>query len=349
MEPKAVWVVTVTYGNRHQVVRRVVEASLQNGVGGVVLVDNGSPQENAARLRDFCGQQRGCLRVRLEENLGSAGGFARGIQEAYDQGAELLWLLDDDNEPTPQALERLLWAYVHLGCDPQVVLVPMREGGLGKAFAKLAHQGRPLDFVRDGFLGFHLALKAEKALIRLFVLERDQTKGTPRFPLAQLGAAPYGGLLLHRSWVEKVGLPDPRLVLYEDDTEFTLRIAEQGGRIYLASQAEVRDLLPSWHWQNGGWFAPESQEPMLYYRTRNLAYLEWRTRSHTAWVLLNQGAHLAWLFLKGLRLWRDPRRVLRRLAFLLEAVRDGRAGRLGKKYPLPGEEAGNAQAKEETA
>jgi len=45
---------------------------------------------------------------RLEENVGGAGGFARGIDAARATGCDWIWAMDDDTEPPPAALAILL-------------------------------------------------------------------------------------------------------------------------------------------------------------------------------------------------------------------------------------------------
>ena len=66
-----VTVVSVTYGDRRQFVEPMLRAALDQGVGKVILVSNGSPWDvealaaslDSARIEVF----------RLEHNLGSAG------------------------------------------------------------------------------------------------------------------------------------------------------------------------------------------------------------------------------------------------------------------------------------
>jgi GT2 family glycosyltransferase len=44
----------------------------------------------------------------LADNTGGAGGFSTGMKRAYELGADLFWLMDDDCYPEPEALERLV-------------------------------------------------------------------------------------------------------------------------------------------------------------------------------------------------------------------------------------------------
>src|SRR5436305_13406805 len=48
--------------------------------------------------------------VRLERNVGGAGGFHEGMRRAHETGADWIWLMDDDTIAAEDALEALLAA-----------------------------------------------------------------------------------------------------------------------------------------------------------------------------------------------------------------------------------------------
>jgi GT2 family glycosyltransferase len=75
----------------------------------VVVVDNASTDGTPDRLRE-AGVMDRVRYLRLERNLGSSGGFERGVAAIRDEGWDWLWIMDDDAEPRPDALERLLAA-----------------------------------------------------------------------------------------------------------------------------------------------------------------------------------------------------------------------------------------------
>ncbi len=50
--------------------------------------------------------------ARSEVNTGGSGGFRAGVELCLAEGTDWLWLMDDDAEPAPDALERLLGAPV---------------------------------------------------------------------------------------------------------------------------------------------------------------------------------------------------------------------------------------------
>jgi GT2 family glycosyltransferase len=97
----------LTYAAPEALARCVTAIAAQTRpVDEVLVIDNASPEPARpvpARLTIDV--------VRLETNLGPAGGHAAGLQKFLDSGADLAWVMDDDCVPSPEALERLL---IHL-------------------------------------------------------------------------------------------------------------------------------------------------------------------------------------------------------------------------------------------
>lgn len=72
----------------------------------IVIVDNASTDGTHEYLAS---QNDPTLDITtLATNTGGAGGFATGMKRAYDLGADLFWLMDDDCYPEPDALETLV-------------------------------------------------------------------------------------------------------------------------------------------------------------------------------------------------------------------------------------------------
>ena len=75
----------------------------------MIVVDNASerPHPRGARRRT-----RGLplQRIHLDENTGGAGGFRAGVEAAYEQGFDRIWLMDDDVVPAPDCLAVLMAA-----------------------------------------------------------------------------------------------------------------------------------------------------------------------------------------------------------------------------------------------
>lgn len=210
-----VWAVVVTY-NRLALLEQCLDAlaAQTRPVDRVLVVDNASTDGTGEWLAARTASDQLSLFesplsvLSLGANLGGAGGFAAGMQAAYDGGADWLWLMDDDTIPMPSALEELLVA------DPDAVL---------RASVARWKDGRLHPMNVPGF-------------------ERDTVaplvEGAARGVLP-LRTATFVSLLVARSAVASYGLPDASYFLWSDDMEYTARVTRGGGRAVLATRSEV--------------------------------------------------------------------------------------------------------------
>lgn len=330
-----IFVVTVTYGQRRSLLEQMLTATLAEGVRDIVIVDNGAGWDVTELVSQY-------PEVRLHvipmgANQGSAAGFVAGISAALQDGAEMIWLLDDDNRPLPGALRALLDAYdallAHGGGKQDTAVLAFRpehqaDVAMGVPQARINPR-------RSSFLGFHV-------LDIPYKLWRRTPWGSPRVrhglpATVELDVAPYSGLLLHRETIEAIGLPRTDFVLYADDSEWSYRITRCGGRIALVTTAHVEDLESSWNIKQsfGTSFSGLLCGPgdsRAFYSTRNAAFLSAHCQPGNEILrAINRNTYLAILWLLA---WAKGRRGRYRL--LNQAVRDGVAGRLGlhPEYPL---------------
>jgi Glycosyl transferase family 2 len=100
-------VVVVTY-NRAELLVGMLDglAEQTRPPDAVIVVNNASSDHTRGVLdeRDDLPLQA----IHSLENLGGAGGFHRGVAEAYAQDFDRIWLMDDDVVPAPDCLETLL-------------------------------------------------------------------------------------------------------------------------------------------------------------------------------------------------------------------------------------------------
>lgn len=74
-----------------------------------VVVDNASPNGSEARLREYQRRSgRDFVLIQSGANLGFSGGNNVGIRYALEQGADYIWLLNNDTEIEPDALSKLV-------------------------------------------------------------------------------------------------------------------------------------------------------------------------------------------------------------------------------------------------
>jgi len=313
-------VVVVTYGDRWHLLSKVLHELLKcEQVSDIVVIDNASAYDLQDRLKTAAFHH--VKVVCMEENCGSAGGYAAGIREAYRATkADLIWLLDDDNRPKESCLQRLLLTYAALGWDRQNLLLCLRPTRKDQCLA-LAGE-RQMRVKPNSFLGFHISELLGKIRRHTFISSIEDSRW--RNSIVPVWVAPYGGLLLHRSWVEQAGLPDTRFYLYGDDHEYTNRITDAGGKISLVGYCEIEDLEESWVSQGSGKIAlvsHSSSDSRVFYSTRNRVYLEWRGFVRNPAVYLsNMVAYLAMLMVWALIRERAPLQLFRRLRLIAKAT-----------------------------
>jgi GT2 family glycosyltransferase len=331
----SVSIVTVTYGDRWHLLRQVLKFAHANAkVDRIVVVDNGSRTPIQPRV-ERAGFHKATV-IRSPRNLGSAGGFKLGLETVRKYDPVWIWLLDDDNLPGPDALDTILRSAAELD-----------ETARGKC-AILAYRPEHQSDIAAGvdvrrcypahssFCGFHFAEIPFKIWRRLRWARASEV---PKIPArVSLPYATYSGLFFHRALLEIIGTPNEELVLYADDTEFSYRIVQSGGCIWLLTGAPMRELEPSW---DSKAHASSSFERWLrrgadfhvFYGSRNRAYFD-----HKFWLrntTIYRINRLTYLFVLRLFAWRY--RCVERYELFRRAITLGEEGHLGLDdiYPLP--------------
>ena len=336
-------VVTVTYGDRFHLLKKVVDAAFASGVRTIVVVDNASSPPSQSAIQGLEAQwARRVAVIRFPQNQGSAGGYKAGLIYAREcSGCDYIWLLDDDNRPDPDALAALSRHYLDLSqtiSRDGLAVVSLREQ-MGDLF-KVAI-GEPVAAVfppRSSFSGFHL-FDVRKQLRKL--ARQARPSGKRRATNVSVSKVysepvlipfcPYGGLFFHLDVLDKVGYPDERLFLYGDDNEFTWRFTRRGGRLFLVPGSVVEDLDNAWRStrdEREPFFSTHLLSPddfRVYYRVRNQVHFE-----HQEWI--NNRAVYAvnkWSYLTLMWLWSRRLNKGERFKLILRAVRDGEQGSFG--------------------
>jgi GT2 family glycosyltransferase len=325
--------VTVTYGERWQHLEEVIPAIfLQSDVSMLVVVDNASNYDLIARLDQIFPQFREKILVLHQtENLGSAGGFSIGLKKAYALEADFVYLVDDDNLPEASAVVILYQQWQLLQSDQLIALLSYRYRNLPNL--KKAAYGQEVRYFHDkpnSFLGFSLTNTFSKLLGSQ---KLQASNSSTLLPLVQVLQAPYGGLFLPRATITKIGFPNEALFLYADDTEYSYRIIQNGGQIWMVTASRLADLETSW-WSDEQtlkkkWAAPLLEEGgfKAYYSTRNLTWFLWKNLSpNPVLFLINGLIYMGYLFLIAL-----VSRKMGAYLTVLKAVVDGLRGSLGKR------------------
>jgi rhamnopyranosyl-N-acetylglucosaminyl-diphospho-decaprenol beta-1,3/1,4-galactofuranosyltransferase len=166
----------------------------------VIVVDNASTDGTAAAVRDRFPSVR---LAELARNTGGAGGFAYGLALALATGADLVWLMDDDTVPEPDALHALTQAYArHPGQPPALV-----------ASRVLWTDGRehPMNTPRPN----PFATRAQRA-------------AATAAGCIPIRSASFVSVLVAADRCRRRGLPQADYFLWNDDFEYTTRLIRGG-------------------------------------------------------------------------------------------------------------------------
>jgi len=233
--------------------------------------------------------------LRLDTNLGFAGGNNAGIRLAFERGADWVLLLNNDAVAEPglaAALDRAAAGRPDAGLLACKIL---NEDGVGVQYAGASFNAR------FGYSG------------------RVSTTGPDR--LRDVGRADGAALVVSRAAVERAGLLDESLFLYVEDVEWSLRIRTAGFAVVFVPDARVR------HKGSAATGGPVSTTN-LYYDTRNTIAVSERYAQLPAGLrglrrAVVVGAHLVQALL-------HPART-EAIRAVFGGWRDARAGRLGQR------------------
>ncbi|AIA30149.1 glycosyltransferase family 2 protein [Leptospirillum ferriphilum] len=211
-----VFVVLVTY-NRKDLLLECLDGLLRQTrpIDGLVLIDNAStdgtadalyaqkflpevPPLNARSVWEFRREshregEMTFVYLRLPVNEGGSGGFHEGVKKALEFDCDWLWMMDDDVEPDEGCLQGQL------------------------AFSEISKCIHPRKYFQDGLAheweGYISAVTGR----RVFQPDISFRKG---FSFCTINTGCFEGMLIHRSVVEKIGLPDKRFFLGGDDSVY---------------------------------------------------------------------------------------------------------------------------------
>jgi GT2 family glycosyltransferase len=207
----------------------------------LIVVDNASDDDTAAFLAERFATADDVDVVRTQRNIGGAGGFALGLERALDGDCSAVWLMDDDTVPTPTALERLLDA-------------------------------------RRRYAGDNPALIASKVV---WTDGRDHPMNTPRrkpgvtrheiYAADAVGCRPirsasFVSALVDAQTVRERGLPVADYFLWNDDFEFTTRLARGRPALYCPASVVIHKTAT---------YGSTDADPgdRFYYEVRNKVWL----------------------------------------------------------------------------
>ncbi len=264
----------------------------------VIVADNCSTDDTVIVLEKLGNLPFELVVHRMPENRGNAGGVEVAMDRAFGDGADAVWILDDDSWPREAALAALLdeeWS-------PQVVRHPLQiDPETGKFTWPLQ--------IDDGHGGWHL-IYSEQEL--------------PDGPKVRSRIA-WTGALVPREVRDRVGPVNGELFIRGEDEEYPWRF-EQAGVFQEAIRNAMMDHpgpknLIHWQFLRKNFFYESGlADWKLYYKIRNMVWLKRKQFGNL------RAACIAATYTVSACWFDGPTR----LPLLLRAVSDGWNGKLGK-------------------
>ena len=261
----------------------------------VVVVDNGSDNDEAARLEAAL---PGAVVLRSGENLGYAGGNNLGIRHALDKGADHVWLLNNDTVVTPS-------------CVTELVAAAERDRTVGLLSPVVYEYGTD-DRIQFSGTVLDRAREEQETLRSLAALEAAAGQG----PVLLWGTA----LFLTRRTADTVGLLDERYFAYHEDVDYCLRALAAGLRTVVVPAAKV-------YHKAGRSLGPGGVSPVREYLMVRNWYLLWHTHLVGRRRRTYPRRYVAWALERVLNARRDGRALVADHA--LDAVWDALRGHWG--------------------
>ncbi|OUM44091.1 hypothetical protein B8W74_04215 [Arthrobacter agilis] len=192
--------IVITTFNRASYLRQLLDsvAGLDPAPAGVVVVDNASTDGTEDLLAGI-DLPVPVVVHRLPANVGGAGGFAAGVARGLEEGAEWLWLMDDDVVVLPDALAAF---------RPWLSRYSCLHG------RRLDHAGQPFFWQHrlSETLGVHLPVRGD-----VFATS----------PVFHTNVGCFEGMFISAEVVRTTGLPDARFFLNGDDTTYGWLVSQR--------------------------------------------------------------------------------------------------------------------------
>lgn len=267
--------VVVTY-NRLADLKLCLDSLRQQSrpLDALFVINNGSTDGTAEWLAT-----QPDLAVTTQANLGGAGGFATGIQTAYDAGHTWLWCMDDDCLAAPDALARLLAA-------------PNLGPCIKNSMSVSASNSEELAFFVD---------RPNRSYRKVSDMTgQDLVYGVASF---------FNGTLVHSEVVKAIGVPDKALFIWGDEVEYMTRAQKNGfpivtvpSSVFYHPASFDRDGIP-WPAAWKQYYAVRNQRRVLQNQFGNtigrLLFASWAARATFQQAVAKRGNRLYNFLLYG--------------------------------------------------
>ncbi len=242
----------------------------------VLLINNGSTDDTFEKVTAFYPKVQ---IVNLPENLGPTRGYNVGFRRALAQGFGYIFLVNNDTLLAPT-------------CVRELVNEAQTSADIGLLMPKIYYADEPQRIWSVGGWENPWNLEARRP-------GSDQLDTGQWNESVDIDDAPFCAVMLTRTLLETIGLPDKDFFLYYEDRDFSRRIQKAGFRLRLVPAAHMWHAVSA---SSGGSDSPTerywmARSSVLFFRKNNdhlarwLIIIPWRSASaiRTSTRLLRRG------------------------------------------------------------
>lgn len=176
-------------------------------VTNIVIVDNASNDGTGRYINNLNNAKIDY--IKLENNTGGAGGFNQGIKEAVKLSSDFTWIMDDDTMPEEDALSKLM------------------------------------DMAND--LNFHFGYLSSNVrwtnnMPCLMNVPKPITVWNEKKGAVRVSQSTFVSMLIPTNIIKKVGLPIKEFFIWNDDTEYSLRISKEVPSYFVEDSYVIHDM-----------------------------------------------------------------------------------------------------------
>ncbi len=291
-DPRTVAVV-VTY-NREDLLPKTL-AGIASGtcLPTVVVIVNNASTDGTAKYLENLDYKLPVDIVTLPQNMGGAGGFAVGIDRALERhNPDLVWVMDDDTEPTENTLSEAVAAWQNYSPVPSE-----RPAVVASRVVWTNGEDHPMNTPRT-----------------MFAAGADRHARAQAVGARPIRSASFVSILMDAQAIRRNGgLPIAEFFIWNDDFEFSTRLIHHRDGIAVPSSVAKH------HTKTFG-TTNAKPGPRFYNDVRNKLWVFTRSRTLNPLEKLLYGGSSARLWVSTL-LHTDDRRTY--LGYFLNGVRDG--------------------------
>jgi GT2 family glycosyltransferase len=275
----------------------------------VIVADNASSDGTPDAVRQAAASWDAIRLIDLGDNLGNGAGIKAAMEFALADGADWIWILDDDSWPLPDGLEQL----AAQATDPSA------------AYASLVAATDSED------LAWPLMIREESGVERVAFSRADFASA----PTSVIRGGWLGGFV-SRAVIDRVGLPDAAFFLRGEDEDYNSRFLEAGIPTICVRNSVLEHPKAAFRritiFGKHLFYEPGLAPWKTYYTIRNRAWLRIR---YSGSRLAGIAKALAYVGLNAIFAVALDDRKLIRLGTIMAGGKDALAGRLGKTV-MPG-------------